>query len=238
MEQMENKIREGFDTLQMSEELSQKIEISLAKGRKKNRRTPVAVAAACAALVLLCTCTPTATAMAQAVEDTVVRILESILGPGRTVTEQTEFFEGGIVIESGVNAEGAPYIASVLNTMWPSWLKAREDGLYFTANGEEIDITDQIGETRLFTYTHTENGYIYFYAVAGVYDPLLRQDLMSGRKTGNVFGFYVGIAQETEQGPQFVTACARGYLDEEENELPWFTEAKELWETSVLWGKN
>ncbi len=225
---MENKIRESFDSLHMSEELSGKIEASLTRTRKKNRWVPaLTAAAACAAFALVCVCTPVGAAAAQVVEQVRERIVESILGPGHAVTEQIEFPDGDVV-EYGVNPDGTTYVAERSNLKFPSWLEAGEDALWFTANGERIDLTGQMNETEPFTYVYEENGITYHVAVGGSYDPLLREDIIAGYRTEAGLGWCAFMSRETEQGTEWITGNSHGHLDPEGNEYVWFTTAKEI----------
>ena len=46
-------------------------------------------------------------------------------------------------------------------------LKRKEGQLWFTANGENIDITEQVSEDRAFTYKYTDGQGITHYLIVG-----------------------------------------------------------------------
>ncbi len=229
---MEQKIKEGFDTLHMSEECVDRIQAALAAQRApKNRWRPaVAAAAACLALALVAVCTPVGRAAVEVVKET----FQSLLGPGHTVTEQYTFEGGSVVDEVGYDDKtGQKYIAGYWDGSFPSWLEAGEEGLWFVGNGQYFELTSLIDLETPFTYEYTENGITYHLAVGGVYDPARSEDLLAGIATELGFGWGAWMSKETAEGTQWIGGYAKGLVDRDGNEYTWVSTAKE--ELNIPW---
>lgn len=162
---MENKLQQAFSNIKMSDACEEKILESFQKRPAQTRWVRLAaVATLCLLMMVLLFTNPN---MVQALED----VLESVgnylfhhgVSPDKHytvyVTEPTDTSPSG-----EAPASGGDYFITV-----PQWLEAREDGLYFLANGEEIEIGSLITEEVPFTYTYTSGGMNYFIIVGGNY---------------------------------------------------------------------
>lgn len=210
---MKDRVKDMFEQVTMPEATEEKIRQAMTEGRKPSRRIfrniarPAATLAAMLALILAIS--PTARA---AVSDWVLKYVfpES----GISVYEQTD--ENGDVI--GIVA---------VDTEAPPFAEVRNGRLYFTGNGEEIDITDQITEEKPYYYTYVDDYGLTHFLVVGY----------SG--TIDNFGIYEFMREEKE-GQQdwegWSNGTGRNFLDPEtETRYPW---VDVVWEDlNIPWPK-
>lgn len=167
---MEKKLFEAFDALKMSDECENKIRTSLSKPRSVFHRVRLGAlaAAACLLLVLLVFTNETAVQALETIGEDIRTAIVSLFYPDATVKEQYQFENGDFVAERGTNADGQDYnhVRYATGSV-PSWLKVEDDGLYFTGNGEYIEISSLISDEVPFTYVLTDSDGIRHYIIVG-----------------------------------------------------------------------
>ncbi len=167
---MEDNIRKAFDSLTMPEACDEKIRLSLRRSHSRIWR-PLTVAAGLLLAVLILAQPPVVRAVEQAAQN-LRQLVVSRLFPNAAVKEQYVFEDGAYVHENGVLSDGSPYSGGIYHGGMPTWLDDREDGLYFTGNGEELEIGSLISMDTPFTYQFTdEKGIRHYLAVGGIYAP-------------------------------------------------------------------
>lgn len=198
---MKKEIVEAFDAVTMPEGCEEMIRRAIREGWKPEKK-PVRrlhpVAAALAVMVLLLS-------MSTEVRAAVNNIVVKYFFPGSDITIYEETDENGEVVRiTAVDTEAPPF-ARIVN-----------DRLYFTGNGEKIDITDQITEEKPYYYTYEDDyGLIHYMAVGYSGD------------IGN-FGIYEFIREEAGD---WVTGTGRNFLDPEtEERYPWVDIIWEEWD--------
>lgn len=167
---MEQKLTDAFRSVHMDQECSEKIE----KAMKRKTETPapvrpqwrrVAAAAACLMLAAATIAIPTIAESINLFQQAITEQIER--GEIINVTEIKELDNGFIVYKYDNGHSGTFSAATTVD-----WLKESDGRLYFTANGEYIDITDKISYDDPFTYIYTDEAQIVHYlAAGGVYDP-------------------------------------------------------------------
>lgn len=220
---MNTKLVEAFRTIHMPQDCIQKIEEDLIRHNKSHSRCrrayrPVAVSL-CLIILLLCF-SPTA-----------VRALEAMfcsLSAGTAYVDKSFYYyndgkhilEGHHKWESVCEAAAASSSASILSA------SLKEGKLYFTANEEKIDISQQISYEIPFTYIYTDQANITHYiAVGGDYSA------ETGLK-------YVGILEFLQYRPEedtnsettlsgWMGGYSENYCDSQGTAYPWVTEAFE-----------
>lgn len=167
---MEDKIKEAFDSVLMSDDCIAKIEQTMKHGAPRTTRRAgwrVAAAAACLLLVLGVCSNPT-----------VVRALEEIFIPVTFGMDNAFCIDSNwfSYYKNGTGNEGdhnwSVPSGSLKGRLDPDpWLVQEDDRLYFTANGETIDITDRISFETPFTYTYVDKqNLIHYLAVGGTFE--------------------------------------------------------------------
>lgn len=167
---MEQKLNQAFDALHMEECCMEKIEATMnTKSENRYSTRPawnrIATAAACLVLIAACITVP---AMAGSM-DIFDEFLAGMISRGElSEVEQVENFRSNFAAIKDENG-----YAGTLSLASPAdWLEESDGRLYFTANGEHIDITDKISYEEPFIYIYTdEEQIIHYIAVGGVYDP-------------------------------------------------------------------
>ena len=148
---MKEQVKDMFAQVTMPEEIQQKISRTLAEEHKSRKAHPglkkAAAIAAVFALVLLIS--PTARA---AVEGWVQRYV---------------FPESGLSIYEQKDEEGNVCSVMVVDTEAPPFAYVREDRLYYSHDGEETDITDQISETQPYYHTYVDDYGLTHYRAVG-----------------------------------------------------------------------
>lgn len=223
---MEYKLRSAFDMVQMSDSCIGKIEKAMTK--KAARRSPsrrikqAAAAAACLTVVLLAGTNPT-----------VVQALERILKPFTQGTvyidnRQYSYNDGNLMISGTHNwvIDSREVLGETPDWQWLS-APIKEGKLFFTANGEMIDITDLISYDTPFTYIYTDDtGIIHYIAVGGEFTA------QSG--LGNVGKVeFLRYADAVEEDAEMIHAGWMGgysdnYCDEQGQTYPWVIKAYEI----------
>lgn len=207
---MKDKVKEMYEDVKMPEECVQRIYSAVRKkpGKKKNAWVGK-VAATAAMLALVLSLSPQVRA---AVNDLVVRYF--FPGSGLTIYEETD--ENGEVVR-----------VVAVDTESEAFAKMRDGRLWFTANGEEIDITDLIEEDKPFYYTYTDGyGLTHYMAVgySGTLDNFGIYEFMRENKDG----------QKDWEG--WSNGAGRNYLDPEtETRYPWVDIVWE--ELNIPWPK-
>ena len=147
---MKDKVKAVFEEVKMPEQTAKKIEQAMRKKHQKCRYTWTGrVAAAAAVLALVLWLSPEVRA---AVNDLVVRYF---------------FPDSGITIYEETDENGEVVRVVAVDTESESFANMRDGRLWFTANGEEIDITDQIEENKPFYYTYTDDYGLTHYMAVG-----------------------------------------------------------------------
>lgn len=189
---MKKEIVEAFDSVEMPRECAQKIRCAM-----QERQTPVKkpawrlhpVAAALAVVLLLFS-------MSTEVRAAVSNIVVKYFFPGSDITIYEETDENGEVIR-----------VTAVDTEAPAFARMVNDRLYFTGNGEKIDITDQISEAEPYFYTYVDDYGLTHYLAVGY--------------SGSIenFGIYEFIREEAGD---WVTGTGRNFLDSKtETRYPW-----------------
>lgn len=167
---MEQKLIDAFDSLHMDASCAETIENTMS--RRIGTQTAVrplwrraAATAACLVLVAVCIAVP-ALAGTQDIFD---EFLAGLIERGElSEIEEVENLRSNFAAIKDENG-----YAGTLSLAGPAdWLEEQDGRLYFTANGECIDITDKISYEEPFTYIYTDaEQIIHYIAVGGVYDP-------------------------------------------------------------------
>lgn len=226
---MEEKIKNAFDAVHMSENCAAKIEEAMAKqsvSRSPARRIQrLAAAAACLIAVLLTITNPS-----------VVQALEEVYNKltGKVYIDQNRYiYDNGKIRIEGThnwNIDGSVTADAEKGlTLTPDIENGR---LYFTGNGEKIDITDLISYDTAFTYVFTEeSGITHYIGVGGEFTPetglnnvgtfeFLRyqttaDDSPASSRAGWMGGYYENYRDETGDVAQWIVTAA------EELGIPW-----------------
>lgn len=147
---MKQDIVTTFETVTMSDDCAQKIRRAMAEKKSAPRAVMAKrLGTLAAALALILCLSPTARA---AVE---------------TIVEKYFFPDSGVTIEKEVNENGEISAMTVsLDTESGTVAEIRGGRLYFTGNGEDIDITDLIAPEKPYYYSYTdEYGFLHHIAV-------------------------------------------------------------------------
>lgn len=167
---MENTIKEAFVNVKMSDACEAKIlnSFQTRPGKPLWIRFAVAATVCLLTLTLLFTNPGIVQALGNALESvgkTISELFHHGVSPNKHytvyVTEPAE-------TETAPSGESSPSGGNYFVTV-PQWLEVRDDGLYFRANGEEIEIGNLITEEIPFTYVYTDNGITYYIVVGGTY---------------------------------------------------------------------
>lgn len=203
---MQNQFREIYDQVRMPEECSQRIEQAMQnKAKSGSRRKP-----GCWQMPRL--------AAAQVFALTIAALFLLADGTvyactGVGIISRAVSFAGNAVFTNGIDEDGnnvATGTFDTANALAPAELK---DGrLWFTANGECIDITDQVSEDKAYTYEYRDDqGMIHYLIVGG--DP-------------ESFGYAEFMYDET-QHPGWVGGYFQGGKVGESVNPGWLKNAKE-----------
>lgn len=226
---MKNAICFAFDRVTMPAECENRIYASIQQSKQPTKHKPnyLRIAAVTACLIAVILLLP---------NSTVAEALEKIFSPGlqKEISQNNEettviyrspdgkFTDTSIYHENGaVSGHGHNNLLVA-----PEWYLEQDDRVYFTANGEWIDVTDLIDLDTPFTYIYTDqSGIIHYICIGGAYDP--------DPEVSNV-----GYA-EWYYDPDSVNAIGvkgdwiGGYADnhwnkETNNDWPWLQKAKEI----------
>ena len=187
-----------YDSVHMPKECEDRILNTISAPRRKFR--PAAAVAAVLALVLVLGMSPTVRA---AVEDWIT----------------TRFPGLDLTIQQRTTEEGIEEMIVSIDTEVPTFAYAENGRLYFTGNGENLDITDEITEEKPYFYTcEDDRGYEIYFVVG--YDGTIEN-----------FGTYEFIRKDG----QWFTGSGRNFLSSqvEGQAYPW---VKVVWDTlSIPW---
>ena len=175
---MEIKLKDAFETIKMDDACADKIQQRMDRHRPGQRYVRYAVIAAACAIFLLIICSNPN--VVQALEDTFVAPILN-LAAQNTPTEpeitvaKPEYEpdyrrpDGGAVYVEDPKKDNA--VVKLPTSILPTCLKVVDGRLFFTANGENMDITDSFSQEIPFTYIFTDkSGYTHYMAVGGAFD--------------------------------------------------------------------
>ena len=193
-----NNLTNFFDSVHMPKECEDRILNTISTPRRKFR--PSAAVAAVVALVLVLGMSPTVRA---AVEDWIT----------------TRFPGLDLTIQQRITEKGTEEMLVYIDTEAPTFAYTENGRLYFTGNGENLDITDEITEERPYFYTcEDDRGYEIYFVVG--YDGTIEN-----------FGTYEFIRKDG----QWFTGSGRNFLSSqvEGQAYPW---VKVVWDTlNIPW---
>lgn len=193
-----NNLTKFFDSVHMPKECEDRILNTISTPRRKFR--PAAAVAAVVALVLVLGMSPTVRA---AVEDWIT----------------TRFPGLDLTIQQRTTEEGIEEMIVSIDTEAPTFAYMENGRLYFTGNGENLDITDEITEEKPYFYTCEDDRGHEIYFVVG-YDGTIEN-----------FGTYEFIKKDG----QWLTGSGRNFLScqVEGQVYPW---VKVVWDTlNIPW---
>lgn len=230
---MDQKLTDAFNALHMDERCANQVENAMRRrietqtnARPLWRR--IAATAACLVLVAMFIAVP-ALAGTQNIYEKFLG--EMISKSGITEIEEIKYLGSNSAFVKDKDGHTASF--SVAGPA--DWLTEQNGRLYFTANGEYIDITDKISYDEPFIYIYTdEEQIIHYIAVGGVYDP-------DPAKTDHGWCEYFQNAPGTEP---FTTLLPDGWIGgggqneidcDTETQYPWSVKALEVFDTP--WGQ-
>ena len=150
---MKKEIMDAFDAVGMSEDCEKKIRRAMAEERRPKRiavRYVCNVAAALAvAFVMVFTLN---TEVRAAVTEWVVRYI---------------FTESGLTVYEQTDENGDVTSVMCVDTEAPAFAALRDGRLYYTCNGEERDITDQVTEEQPFYHSYVDGYGLTHYRAVG-----------------------------------------------------------------------
>ena len=173
---MKDTICSAFDQITMSAECENHIQSAMHQNKRRAGIRPnylrISAAAACLMAFVLLLGSPT---VVEALENAIT----AALGKTVEISEETtvisyESPDGKFQVEDVYDSAGNLIIGHGGNnlTVTPEWYTEQDDRVYFTGNGEFIDVTDLIDLDTPYTYTYTDqNGFIHYICIGGVYDP-------------------------------------------------------------------
>lgn len=225
---MEKQIKETFDQITMEEACKERILGSIRQHRPGRRILRYgAIAAACLLIAALLLTNPNTVQALEEAFETVSRSVSNLFQTNTPITQKDVVEGGKFVIEHKEPTENHHYswTGGMVDSV-PSWLEATEDGLYFTANGERIEIGSLITEEVPFSYTYTSpKGIIYYFVVGGTYTE--KEELLS-----NVgWGFWAQNAKMAKTDPlgSWLGGFSTGRYDPEAGaNRPWYDVGKEI----------
>lgn len=173
---MKDTIRSAFVEFTMPQACEDQVLNALHKNKKRTVSRPnylrIGTVAACLIAFVLLLGSPT---VVEALENAITAALGKTVETNEETTVITyESPDGKFYDESMYDQHGNMIIGHGGNnlTVTPEWYTERDYRVYFTGNGEYIDVTDLIDLDTPFTYTYTDSGgIIHYICIGGVYDP-------------------------------------------------------------------
>ena len=181
---MEKKLTEAFDSLRMDDACAEKIEQAMLN--RTHRPSPIrpilrTAAAACLVLVMVVALAgnPIVAQAMENVEEEIAQILAEVKAyfgytevASHYVSDDRSYVAVTGTITDKESGETMSGMSSSYDTgTTPQWMEETDGRLYFTGNGEHIDITDLISYDVPFTYIYTDAKQVTHYiAIGGVYD--------------------------------------------------------------------
>lgn len=137
--------------------------------------------------------------------------------------------DSGVAFLIGKDKSGYTFEGSYYDGTIPSWLTQEDEHLFFTANGEHMDITEQFTMDTPFTYIYTdEQMIIHYIAVGGEYDGDLSYHLFGYAEWFQVTPGAESIEVLDEDG--WMGGYSGNAYSGGTSEYPWFTAAKEIFD--------
>lgn len=221
---MKNEYRHMMEEMTLSPEARTAIEAGIEEAAAKKKTSHpawrrIATVAACLVLVAACVAVPVIANSTDAFDQFMADALER-----SGLSEVTEYKNLGS--NHAVVKDEDGNVGSFSLTGPADWLEESDGRLYFTANGEYIDITDKISYEEPFIYIYTDKDQIIHYiAVGGVYDP-------DPFKTDHGWCEYFQNAPGTEPfDPNAEDGWISGYG---QNEIDCDTETRYPWSVKAL----
>ncbi|MBQ3503472.1 MAG: hypothetical protein IJA75_02055 [Oscillospiraceae bacterium] len=226
---MEQKLMDAFDALHMDERCANKVENAMSRriGTQTTVRPlwrSIAATVACLMLVAVCIAVPALAGTQDIFDEFLAGMIER--GELSEIAEVENLRSNFAAIKDQNGYTGTLSLAGPAD-----WLEEQDGRLYFTANGEHIDITDKISYEEPFTYIYTDDEQIIHYiAVGGVYDP-------DPTKTDHGWCEYFQSAPGTEAyEPNAEDGWIGGYGHNEidcdiDKQYPWSVKAMEEFDT-------
>lgn len=199
---MKQEIVNAFENVTMSAGCEQKIRLCLAEKAPRRRALPLKRLGTLAAVVALILC-----------------LSPEVRAAVSTVVEKYIFPDSGITIHKHTDEDGSVYREIWLDTESDNAIFAeiRDGRLYFTGNGENIDITDQIASNEPYFYTYTDEYGMEHHMAVGY--------------TGSVENF--GVYQFFRDENGWTNGYGINQLDAEGNRYPWIDRVWE--ELDIPW---
>ena len=183
-----------------------------------------AAAAACLVLVAACIAVPVMAGATNMFDDFLAKMIED--SEFDEIEEVKHLSSNHVVVKDKDGSTGSFSVAGPAD-----FLEESDGRLYFTANGEHIDITDKISYEEPFIYIYTdEEQIIHYIAVGGVYDP-------DPTKIGHGWQEYFQNAPGTEpfdptSEDGWIGGHGHNHIDvDTETEYPWSVKALEEFDT-------
>lgn len=230
---MKSEYRSMMDKITLSPAARSAIEEQITTAPKSTKRTNhpirrIAIAAACLMLVVAVAGTPIMAQATEQIQEIISWIADTLNLENVEVSYAPK--DSGALFLTGEDQYGNRVDGGYYDGTVSQWLSEENGRLFFTGNGEHIDITDQFTVEKPFTYIYTdEEMVIHYIAVGGVYET----DLIS-----NQIGWteWFQNAPGTEPMVEHSTdGWMGGYAQDAINadtneEYPWYTAAKEIFD--------
>ena len=229
---MENKLKSAFEEMKMDDGCQARIREELKHTKPFTHRMmkTAALLAACMALLFIIFTNAEAVEALETMAEKVQQVISNRLSqyiPGGKIEEEYVFEGGAHYVESGKLPNGNNYGTGYYITgSKPSWLSPEEDGLYFTGNGQRIQVDKLITEETPFTYVFTDSSGIIHHIAVGVTD-----EKWQGGWDGIGWAEWFQNAEKAKAGPLlgWISGYATGQCDPETGEdFLWLQNAKQI----------
>lgn len=214
---MERKLYDFFEGEAMPEDCAQKIEAQMTRHPKPMIQWRRFAAAAAVLVLMLAVFNAEAICVkAQEIRDFVVNALSPEAGPVGQVEEDIYIsFHGVVSGKDGAQEKAA--LNRYFGKKEIHFAEVRDGRLFFIANGENIDITDQCSMDTAFIYVVEDNrGYIHYLCVGGTPDNWGEEEYIWNPALGDRFEAWTGSS---------------GYMtctpENEDARWPWVYDARE-----------
>lgn len=196
---MKGSVKEMYDSMKMPEDLENRIQHAVKPAAAPRRRSLLRTALATAAVLALTLClVPPVRA---AVGNFVTKLFPEI---GLTVYEKE--------LSNGGRGQIVHY-----DTDGPAFAEVQDGRLYFTGDGQDLDITDLVQNNQPYIYTTKDDKGNTIYMAVGIAD------------TVENFGIYSFIQ---DASGQWITGAGQNFLSPDVNQpYPW---VENLWQTLNL----
>lgn len=203
-------VKDMYEQIHMPEETQQRIRSAMARRQKPRQVTPWKRVAAMAAMVVLVLClSPTVRA---AVEGWVVKYV---------------FPDSGMTLYEQHNESGERTAVMGVDTESDGFAQYQDGRLYFTGNGEHLDITDEIREDAPYYYTYVDDYGLTHYMAVGYSGSL---------ENFGIYEFIREVAEGQTSAEGWVGGSGRNFLDPDtETRYPWVDLVWGHWD--IPWSK-